>query len=444
MSASNTWLRFISLPAAFFPWLGHDVEKRAQTVEADGPELESKPCHSLSRVTLAGLLTSLSFHILIIHLIWGLNEIEHIKSIAYVDIQKVLILVSPSPDLEAGSKLSFTGHFISDGFTQSTQTGCEDSRFSGVHLWGIPQGKGPGRDQLNPRDIRAVWASLWAMSFGIVGIGESSKSRPLPKSSCLQRGGCTSQAASRISRWTALRTSTWNAGCRQSPPSPLRTSPFIVVLSPCMTGRSSRPHLVSSSLHLRDISLLCVPINGQLSTHFSTTLFWRSVTDPMLCDPSCSAHWGAFPSSLHLPHSWRCGFPNTALAMPLSGLKPLMASHSLLNQAQTRAAAWFLPPLPLFTCLHLGLLPPCPPHSPAPSLSLLLCALGWPRPFSVDCLSTAVWVLGRALGPGGQRRQILVLEQMLPAPGLLSDITPPCLTFPPTALSAWASLNSFL
>lgn len=69
MSAPNTWLRFISLPAAFFPWLDHDVEKRTQTVEADEPELESKPCHSLSRVTLAGLLTSLSFCILIIHLI---------------------------------------------------------------------------------------------------------------------------------------------------------------------------------------------------------------------------------------------------------------------------------------------------------------------------------------------------------------------------------------
>lgn len=69
MSASNTWLRFISLAAAFFLWLGHDVEKRAQTVEADEPELESKPCHSLSRVTLAGLLTSLNFSILIIHLI---------------------------------------------------------------------------------------------------------------------------------------------------------------------------------------------------------------------------------------------------------------------------------------------------------------------------------------------------------------------------------------
>lgn len=57
-------------------------------------------------------------------------------------------------------------------------------------------------------------------------------------------------------------------------------------------------------LHLcirRDISLMCVPINGQLSTHLSTTLFWRSVTDPMLCDPSWSAHWGAFPSSLHPP-----------------------------------------------------------------------------------------------------------------------------------------------
>lgn len=125
MSASNTWLRFISLVATLSPWLGHDVEKRAQTVEPDGPELESKPCHSLSRVTLAGLLTSLNFSILIIHLIRGLNGIKHIKSIAYVDIQKVLILICPSADLEAESKLSFPGRFNSDGFAQSAQTECE-------------------------------------------------------------------------------------------------------------------------------------------------------------------------------------------------------------------------------------------------------------------------------------------------------------------------------
>lgn len=167
---------------------------------------------------------------------------------------------------------------------------------------------------------------------------------------------------SRISCWTALRTSTWNAGHHQNWPSPLRTSPFIVVLSP-WNDRSFALGLILFPLHLcilRDISLMCLPTNGWLSTHLSTALFWRSVTDPMLWS-QLVCHWDAFPSSLHPPHSWRSCFPSTALAMTLSGLKPLMASHSLLNQAQARAAEWFLPPLPLFTGVHLSLLPPCPP-----------------------------------------------------------------------------------
>lgn len=89
MSASHTWLRFPSLAAAF-PWLCHQVEERAQTVETDAPELGPKPCHSLSCVTLAGLLTSLNFSFLIIHLIGALSELGRIKFVAYVGVQKVL------------------------------------------------------------------------------------------------------------------------------------------------------------------------------------------------------------------------------------------------------------------------------------------------------------------------------------------------------------------
>lgn len=50
-------------------------------------ELSPKPCHSLSCVSLARLVTALNFGFLFIYLIWGLNEIAHIKSIAYGDIQ---------------------------------------------------------------------------------------------------------------------------------------------------------------------------------------------------------------------------------------------------------------------------------------------------------------------------------------------------------------------
>lgn len=115
MLASSTWLRCISLSAAFFPSVGHAAEERAQIVETDGSELGFKLCHSLSCVTLATLLTSLNFGFLILQLLWGLNEITHIKSVAYVDVQRVLIPLL-FPNIEAEGQLNFTGRFNTHGF----------------------------------------------------------------------------------------------------------------------------------------------------------------------------------------------------------------------------------------------------------------------------------------------------------------------------------------
>jgi hypothetical protein len=110
MSASNTWLRFICLPFAFFPWLCHETEQQAEIVRQTD-KLGSMACHSLSCVTLTELLTSLNFPFLIINWLWGPNGIIPFKSIPCVDIQKALMPVSSST-LNSEEQLNSSGHCL--------------------------------------------------------------------------------------------------------------------------------------------------------------------------------------------------------------------------------------------------------------------------------------------------------------------------------------------
>lgn len=141
-----------------------------------------------------------------------------------------------------------------------------------------PQAGGQGREPAEPQAHQSSVGKLQC-TWDWGRWGQSSKCWQFPKSSCLQRRGCTSQAASPTpdspTELLSGHPSETEALLRRSSPSSLRTSPFftfsaLVVTRYSVPQTSSGPHLVSSSsLHLSSsgaLGLMRVLIKGPLST----------------------------------------------------------------------------------------------------------------------------------------------------------------------------------